>query len=148
MAKTRLFLPVTFELWLPWPVSTNTVWKKKKSGMYLNKKAKDFRLGVVSAVASLPLEVQRLLPIKDEIKIMVGLAPPLGVPRKRDQDNFAGKTLLDALTKAKVYKDDSLIVDTRILWFEPVEYGKTKVRIQTVQRKELYGEEQWEIFSR
>lgn len=49
---------------------------------------------------------------------------------KRDQDNFAGKTLLDALTKAGLWGDDSQIKRTVIEWADVVKGGAVLIQVQ------------------
>lgn len=113
------------ELKLPWPVSTNKAWKPMgKNRMRLNPKAKLFRLAVKSIVLAAKLPD---LPLHGPLAIRVILSPP--DRRTRDQDNFAGKTLLDALTKAGVWADDSQIRRTIIDWADVVRGGMVTVQV-------------------
>jgi crossover junction endodeoxyribonuclease RusA len=114
------------ELKLPWPVSTNKAWKPMgKNRMRLNPKAKLFRLAVRSIVLAAKIQG---LPMQGPLAVRVILAPPNKA--KRDQDNFAGKVLLDALTKAGVWNDDSQIQRTIIDWAGVVRGGMVTVQVR------------------
>lgn len=50
--------------------------------------------------------------------------------RRRDLDNFGGKALLDALTHAGVWLDDSQVRRLSMEWGENVRSGKAVVQIR------------------
>jgi crossover junction endodeoxyribonuclease RusA len=66
-------------------------------------------------------------PITDPVKLEVLLCPP--DRKRRDLDNFAGKALLDAIKKAGVYEDDSLIDELRAIRGTVIKPGFALVRI-------------------
>ncbi|KAF0234105.1 MAG: endodeoxyribonuclease [Desulfovibrionaceae bacterium] len=114
------------ELRLPWPVSTNKAWKPMgKNRMRLNPKAQLFRLAVKSYVLAAKIQG---LPLQGHLEAKITLCPPNRA--KRDQDNFAGKTLLDALTKAGLWGDDSQIKRTVIEWADVVKGGAVVIHVK------------------
>lgn len=114
------------ELKLPWPVSTNKTWKPTgRKGFRLNPKANTFRLAVKSIVLAAKIPG---LPLQGPLEVTVTLYPPDS--RIRDDDNFAGKTLFDALTKAGVWLDDSQKRRTILEWGEVVKGGQVLVQIR------------------
>ena len=116
------------ELTLPWPTSTNRTWRRSGKHIHLNPKANTFRLAVKSIVTAAKLEG---LPMKGPLHIRITLhAPDL---RRRDQDNFAGKALFDALTTAGVWLDDSQVKRTVIEWGEIVGGGLVHVAIKAMR---------------
>jgi len=114
------------ELKLPWPVSTNKAWKPRgKNRMRLNPKAKLYRLAVKSIVLAAKLQG---LPMQGPLEVIITLCPP--DRRTRDEDNFAGKTLYDALTKAGVWGDDSQVRAKHVFWGGVIKGGQVTVQIK------------------
>ena len=90
-------------LHLPWPPTVNSYYGTARSGhKYVAKKGVAFRDAVESALH----EQAPRLNIDTSMFVEVYLYPP--DKRKRDLDNYM-KALLDALTLAKLWEDDSLI---------------------------------------
>jgi len=115
------------QLRLPWPVSTNKAWTPTgRKGLRLNPKAKIYRLAVKSYVLAAKLQG---LPMCGPLEIKITLLPP--DRRNRDQDNFAGKSLLDALTKAGVWNDDSQLKRTVIEWGNVMRGGQVLLEIKS-----------------
>tara|TARA_Y100001963_G_C6502346_1_gene318424 strand:- start:18 stop:395 length:378 start_codon:yes stop_codon:yes gene_type:complete len=98
---------------LPFPPSVNNYWRKSPRGMYLTKRALDFKLMTIEVVG------HRTEPIfgNEELRIEMYLCPPDA--RVRDLDNFAGKAIFDALMGAKVFTDDSQIKHIESMFVEP-----------------------------
>lgn len=98
----------SFDLTLPYPPSCNHAWKKGANGrMYLNPRVEVFRTQVFAAVAD--LRTKKTIssePIACDCAVMVELNK--SDRRRRDIDNPM-KQLLDALTFAKVWNDDSQV---------------------------------------
>lgn len=117
------------KLILPWPPSTNHTWRKGKGRMFVSAKTKTFRL----AVASIVLAQKAAWRLAGPLEVHVTLYPP--DRRKRDEDNFAGKALFDALTLAGVWEDDSQIRRKVVEWGEVTKPGAVVVRI--VERPDL-----------
>ena len=112
-------------LTLPWPPSTNHTWQHARGKTYLTAKTKIFRLAVRSIVVALKLQH---LPLDGALEIMVMLCPP--DKRRRDEDNFAGKSLFDAMTKAGVWLDDSQIRRKVVEWGDVVKGGCVVVEVK------------------
>lgn len=109
---------------LPWCPSTNKTWRKGKGRVFLSEKTRAFRLDVAKIV--LASNTQR--PALGPLELTVTLCPP--DKRKRDLDNFAGKALLDALTLAGVWADDSQIRKMTTAWGDVTKGGMIVVEIQ------------------
>lgn len=88
---------------LPFPVSTNVYWRNVNGRTLISKKGREYSKAVIKAV----LAQGGAKWLKGRLSVHVKLYPPDN--RKRDVDNFGGKSLLDALSKAHVYCDDSQI---------------------------------------
>lgn len=122
-------------LHLPWPPSTNHTWGKtrdKRTGkprVYLTAAARRFR----AAVANIVMASRMARPIAGALEVRVTLCPP--DKRRRDEDNFAGKALFDAMTKAGVWNDDSQIRRKVVEWGEVVKGGCVRVEILPMEAK-------------
>ena len=110
-------------LTLPWPPSTNHTWRKGKGRVFISQQTKTFR----KAVASVVLASRMARPALGALEVVVTLYPP--DKRRRDADNFAGKALLDALTLAGVWADDSQIRKQTTMWGDVVKGGAVIVQI-------------------
>lgn len=108
---------------LPWPPSTNHTWRKGRGRVFVSAKTKTFRMDVARIVM-----VSRMArPITGALEVRVTLCPP--DKRRRDEDNFAGKALFDAMTLAGVWLDDSQIRRKVVEWGEVVKGGCVRVEI-------------------
>jgi crossover junction endodeoxyribonuclease RusA len=122
-------------LCLPWPPSTNHTWGKSrnrrtgKPHVYLTAAAKRFR----DDVAKLVMAARAAKRISGPVEVRVTLCPP--DLRKRDEDNFAGKALFDAITKAGVWLDDSQIRRKVVEWGDVVKGGCVRVEILPMEAK-------------
>ncbi len=114
---------------LPWCPSTNTTWRKGKGRVYLSEKTKAFR----KAVATIVMASKAQRPAIGPLELSVTLCPP--DKRKRDMDNFAGKALLDALTLAGVWADDSQIRKMTTTWGDVTKGGMIVVEINKMGEK-------------
>lgn len=96
-----------FELELPFPVSTNVYWRfiPGRKQPLISKAGRQFASAVAKLVLAHPN--RGLLPLEGRLGIDILVTMPDF--RRRDLDNFAGKSVLDALCKAGVYADDSQI---------------------------------------
>ena len=93
---------------LPWPPTVNTYWRRHGHVIHLSNRGR--RYGeAVKAIVRQELPNVRL---PDEVGVLIELWPP--DRRKWDVDNRA-KAVLDALTKAKLWRDDSQVRDLRIV---------------------------------
>lgn len=127
--QVALMPDVKVELALPWPPSTNHTWGKsrnKRTGkpqVYLTNDARVFR----KSVATIVMGARFGWPIVGPVEVKITLCPPDN--RRRDEDNFAGKALFDAMTKAGVWLDDSQIRRKVVEWGDTVKYGSVIVEI-------------------
>lgn len=86
---------------LPYPPTVNTYWGFQGSRRFLTPSARRFKKAVAEKVLLSPTKFT-----KERLSINVMLYPP--DKRKRDIDNVL-KPLLDALTQAGAFEDDSQI---------------------------------------
>ena len=112
----------TFEVSLPWPPTVNTYWRHAVKGgvamIYVSKEGQIYRTAVMGQTAlTKKLHTGRL-------RVEIEAYPP--DKRKRDLDNIL-KSLLDALTYAGIWEDDSQIDDLRI--YRSTIGGMVKVRV-------------------
>lgn len=129
--------PVFF-LSLPWTVSTNRTWKRSGTHVYLSKEANDYRKAVASCVAKLKHvdpTAGVYFPLAGPLAILTKLHPP--DRRKRDEDNYTGKTLRDALTVAGVWNDDHLVRESHNVWGEIAKGGYVEVWIAPFFKRDL-----------
>jgi len=95
---------------LPFPPSTNSYWRHVMIGKHprtlISERGRAFRKTVQDEVLVLNPGL-----LSGPLRCQIDLYPPCN--RRRDCDNYA-KALLDALTHASVYHDDSQIIDLRI----------------------------------
>lgn len=114
---------------LPWPPSTNRAWRRAGKHMHVSSASTTYRVAVKSIVTAKHIGA----PITEWVEVKVTLYPP--DMRARDEDNFAGKTLFDSLTKAGVWKDDSQIRRKVVEWGEVKPGGA--VMIEIIERPDL-----------
>ena len=89
---------------LPFPPSTNHYWRRCGSRTIISTAGKQFRVDVVRAVIE---QFGEAVPFVGPVRCTVDLYQP--DRRRRDLDNYDGKALFDALTKALVWEDDSQV---------------------------------------
>ena len=116
-----------FEITLPWPPTINTYWRHKVAGrlatVYITPEGKQYRKAVNDLVLEAAM-IQQYLKQDGPLRVEIQAFPP--DKRKRDLDNIL-KSLLDSLTHAGVWEDDSQIQDLRI--YRSTIAGMVKVRI-------------------
>lgn len=93
---------------LPWPPSINTYWRRNGSRYFISKAGMDFRARCISLCS----KHSGLFAKEVKVSMLIEAYPP--DRRKRDLDNIL-KPILDGLTHAKVYADDSQ-VDKLTVW--------------------------------
>lgn len=89
---------------LPFPVSGNKYYRNVKGRTLISSEGRAY-IDVVRRAVFASRKLKR--PLDMLLKAEVALFVPDN--RRRDMDNFCGKALFDAMTKAGVYVDDSLI---------------------------------------
>lgn len=112
---------------LPFPPSTNHYWRKVGNRMLVSKPGKQFAIDVFWTVKE---QLPRHRMLEEKLRIHVDLYPP--DHRRRDLDNYAGKALYDALQRAEVFVDDSLIRQSVNTWHEPVSKPYCMVRLERI----------------
>ena len=107
---------------LPWPPSVNHYWRRSKNGMmHVSAEGLAFREAVGWNA------LQQNAPKQLTGDLIVDIEAFMPDKRRRDLDNIL-KALLDALTHAGVWLDDSQIVDLRIRKAKTIG-GMVKVKI-------------------
>jgi crossover junction endodeoxyribonuclease RusA len=110
-------------LYLPWPPTINSYYKMTRAGQrYLDKSVRAFRAAVAESIN----EQAPGLCLYDPLFMEVYLFMP--DRRKRDVDNYM-KGLLDALTEAGLWEDDSLVDQLHIYRGELVKGGLVRIEI-------------------
>jgi len=89
-------------LHLPWPVSTNSYYRNVGRRTLISAQGRAYKKAVWAL-----LREQRVLQLKGRLEVDVLLIMP--DKRRRDIDNFGGKSLLDALEYGGAFTDDSQI---------------------------------------
>ena len=119
-----------FEVALPWPLTVNLYWRHKVTGrlatVYVSAEGKQYRKAVNDLVME-AATVQRYLKATGPLRVEIKACPP--DKRKRDLDNIL-KSLLDSMTHAGVWEDDSQIQDLRI--YKSTIAGMVKVRVYEI----------------
>ena len=119
-----------FEVTLPWPPTINTYWRHKVTGrlatVYITPEGKQYRKAVNELVMEAAMK-QQYLKQTGPLRVVIEAFPP--DRRKRDLDNIL-KSLLDSLTHAGVWEDDSQIQDLRI--YRSTIAGMVKVRVYEI----------------
>ena len=108
---------------LEFPPTVNSYYVKTKRGVFISKKGRQFRDAVIAS--ALEQNAYKLM-IDNKLTVDVILYPP--DRRTRDLDNYM-KALLDALTHAKVWGDDSQIDNLNIHRGIVVKHGMARLRI-------------------
>jgi crossover junction endodeoxyribonuclease RusA len=111
---------------LPWPPSVNTYWRHPTTGKLagrhlISEQGRAYREAVRALVAE-----SRTGAITGPVRVEIEAYRP--DKRRRDLDNIL-KSLLDSLTYAGVWADDSQVVDLRIYWADTIG-GMVKVTIK------------------
>jgi len=97
------------ELTLPWPPTVNTYWRMWRNRMVISDGGRKYRKAVWEQV------IQQALGKRVRNRAVVTIQAFRPDNRRRDLDNLL-KAVLDALTAAEVWDDDSQITDLRIYW--------------------------------
>lgn len=98
-------MTVTIEI--PFPPTVNTIWRNFRGRMVMSKAGREYRQAVVGAVYA--ARVQGFG--RQKLSVVIGAHMP--DERRRDLDNLL-KAANDALQAARLFEDDSQIVDLRI----------------------------------
>ena len=96
---------------LPWPPSVNRYYRVFRNRILISRDGRKYRVMAVSRLGGLNGK------LKGELEVEIDLYPP--DRRRRDIDNPL-KCLLDSMTHAGVYEDDSQIKDIELHMREPM----------------------------
>lgn len=123
---------------LPFPPSVNHYWRHVIMGKYvrtlISAAGREFKLNVTQALQN--QLGAKIVPILCDCRLYVSLHAP--DRRRRDVDNYA-KALLDSLTDAGVWADDSQIRDLRLVWGDVLPGGKAVVTIRQLPMPPAQG---------
>jgi crossover junction endodeoxyribonuclease RusA len=119
---------VSIRIELPYPPTVNHYWKRRhgQHSLYIAEAGKRYREDVLGLV----LVANPARPVPGRLSVVLELHPP--DRRRRDLDNTF-KGLLDALTHARVYEDDSQIDHLEIDRLEVRKGGLVIVTITELQ---------------
>lgn len=121
------------ELTLPWPPSVNSMWRTPRSGplagrTLLSEEGRRYRKEVDAAV------LRQGRPAIGTARVAIDIEVRMPDRRRRDLDNLP-KAVLDALTHAAVWEDDSQIDDLRV-WRSERDGGVLVVRLRALERQQ------------
>ena len=106
---------------LPFPVSTNTFYRNFNGRMVISKRGRDFKSVVEMLIQSERGEHGVPLFGKELVSLNMVLNPP--DKRRRDIDNFSGKSILDSLIGG-LYEDDCQVKKLTVEFGEVVKGGQ------------------------
>ena len=109
---------------LPWPPTVNTYYTVARGRKILSSRGRHYK----DTAHWLVKTQSNGAPLKGPISVFVRAYPP--DKRKRDIDNIL-KPVLDVLTTAGIYKDDSQVADLRIQKFEPSKPGRVEIMVSS-----------------
>ena len=113
---------------LPWPPSMNTYWRhvvtRGRAMTMISKKGREYRERAAGELFAQGVVMRHM---QDRLAVHIIAYPP--DRRVRDLDNLP-KSVLDAMTKAEVWHDDSQIDDLRITRGHIVKGGRLEITIE------------------
>lgn len=111
----------TISLKLPWPPTANTYYRHVGAKVLLSRSGRDYREAVQALLAG------GFEPLAGRVRVTLSCHAPDN--RRRDLDNLT-KGLLDSLTHAKIWNDDSQIDDLRIIRMPAIKGGTVLVEVE------------------
>lgn len=112
---------------LPWPPSLNRIWRVHKGRIILSAAARKFYRDAANALP----RGRAPKPLADRLGVTLVLNPPFTVAGRFDIANRE-KLVMDALTKQRVWLDDSLIDQLMILRGSPAKVGSADIYIEVL----------------
>lgn len=136
-------MPRQVVLSLPWPPSVNHYWLSLRKGpmagrVIISTEGKNYRKAVAAAVLEQRVPTRMLT---GKLRLWIHVLPPNNI--RRDLDNLP-KAVLDSLTHAGVFEDDSDIDDLHITRYAVRPGGELQIRIEEIpgaatESGELFG---------
>jgi crossover junction endodeoxyribonuclease RusA len=120
---------------LPWPPSVNVYWRHVGSKVLISADGRAYARDVYRKVLEHRVTSSGTMPYFIALPISVDIIAHPPNRARRDLDNLP-KAILDALTKARVWEDDSLIHDLRVRWGEVRKGGEIQITIEPMEAKE------------
>jgi crossover junction endodeoxyribonuclease RusA len=114
-------------LTLPWPPTVNTYWRAVSGRVLISAKGRAYREAVVWQKAR-----EKWAAAAPGARLAVDIEAFMPDKRRRDLDNLP-KAVLDSLTHAGVWEDDSQIDDLRVRRADDIA-GMLRVRIREISR--------------
>ena len=111
-------------LTLNYPPTTNTYYRNVNGRMLISKRGRTYRQHVRDAVLE---QIGLMPPMAGNLAVRILIHPPDN--RRRDLDNVAGKALLDSLTHAGAWGDDSQVKRIEAEMGEPIPGGQCLVEV-------------------
>ena len=112
---------------IPWPPTANKIWRHARGQNYLSRPYKDFlSLTYMVVRQQLPRHHRR---IETPVRLTIDLYPPNRV--RYDIDNRI-KPILDALTRAGVWQDDSLVIELHVSKRSTLKRGRAIIEIHEI----------------
>lgn len=118
---------------LPWPPSVNVYWRHVGSKVLISAEGRAYAHQVYDCVlmqCTPRSSASATRRFDSPVSVDIIAYPPNRA--RRDLDNLP-KSILDALTKARVWEDDSLVHDLRIRWGEVRKGGEIQITINAME---------------
>jgi crossover junction endodeoxyribonuclease RusA len=116
-------------LTIPFPPSLNHYWRQFRGRAILSKAGRQYRVEAQTAAEAFRVLSGLQHTITGRIAVHLAVYPP--DRRRRDLDNMP-KAILDALTHAGVYADDSQIDDLQVVRMPTEKPGRVEVTITEI----------------
>jgi crossover junction endodeoxyribonuclease RusA len=117
----------TVELTLPWPPSVNRIWRAVGGRILLSLLARQYHRRVANALP--PGKVETL---RGRLAVEVVLHPPGTLKNVRHDVMNREKAMCDALTKQRVWLDDSQIDEFHMMRGQPMGAGSAMMTITEI----------------
>ena len=111
------------KLILPFPPSNNQYYRKVGNNIVISEKGKAYKKAVIEHLERIGMAGLKL---DYPMMVHVMLTPP--DKRTRDSDNFL-KGMFDSITNARLWLDDSQVVEHTVRFAPPIKPGFAVVRI-------------------
>ena len=118
---------------LPWPPSVNVYWRHVGPKVLISAEGRAYADKVYDCVlmqCAPRSSINATRRFDSPVSVGIIAYPPNRA--RRDLDNLP-KAVLDALTKARVWEDDSLVHDLRIRWGEVRKGGEIQITISEME---------------